>query len=152
MQQILQKLDLAAPSSTDTTFSDVNQRGHALRLSVAGALDIATADSLSNVAIRALHLPVRVLVLDIYGVTFCGAAGVSALFEILDAASNTGTRLVLTGVQPPVRSVFDLVGLNRMIPILARREELCTAANRQTSNGGQAARPEMNQPGSSRAA
>jgi anti-sigma B factor antagonist len=122
MQQILKNLYLTPVSTTgfsDAAPFEADHRGHAVRLSVAGELDIATMDSLSNVAIGALRLPVRVLILDLYEVTFCGAAGVNALIKILQAASDAGTRLVLTGLQPPVRQVLDLVGLTAMIPLLA---------------------------------
>jgi anti-sigma B factor antagonist len=124
MQQILQDLYLtpsSSPSPADAASWTANHRGHAVRLSVAGELDIATVDSLTRVAIGALQLPVRVLILDIHGVTFCGAAGVTALVQIQQASSQAGSRLVLTGIQPPVKHVLDLVGLSAMIPILATR-------------------------------
>jgi anti-anti-sigma factor len=124
MQQILKHLHLTSSSTSpsDTASCNADHRGHAVRLSVAGELDIATVDSLSNAAIGALQLPVGVLVLDIHAVTFCDAAGVNALVKIQRAASEAGTRLVLTGIQPPVSLVLDLVGLSAMIPLLATRE------------------------------
>lgn len=122
MQQILKDLYLTPSSSpADAAPWTANHRGHAVRLSVAGALDIATVDSLTRVAVGALKLPVRVLILDIHGVTFCGAAGVTALVQIQQASSRAGSRLVLTGIQPQVKHVLDLVGLSAMIPILATR-------------------------------
>jgi anti-sigma B factor antagonist len=125
MQQLLKTLYLtpnSRTSPTDASPCEADHRGHAVRLSVTGELDIATVDSLTNVAIGALRLPVRVLILDLYDVTFCGAAGVTALVKIQRAASEAGTRLVLTDVQPPVRQVLDLVGLTAMIPVLATRK------------------------------
>lgn len=119
MQQILENLYLE-PSTSQSQVSaepyEGHHRGHAVRLSVFGELDLATVDSLSHAAIGALRLPVRVLVLDIHGVTFCGAAGVSALIQIWQAAAETGTRLILTGVQPSVNRVFDLVGFSATLP------------------------------------
>jgi anti-sigma B factor antagonist len=106
---------------SDTASFNADHRGHAVRLSVSGELDIATADSLSNVAIGALQLPVGVLVLDIHAVTFCDAAGMNALVKIQQAVSEAGN-LVLTGIQPPVSLVLDLVGLSAMIPLLVTRE------------------------------
>jgi anti-sigma B factor antagonist len=119
MQQILENLYLrpsSSPSQVSPEPYDGHRRGHAVRLSVSGELDLATVDSLSHAAIGALRLPVRILVLDIHGVTFCGAAGISTLIKIRQAAAETGTRLVLTGIQPPVASVFDLVGFSAMLP------------------------------------
>ena len=112
--------EIPASTTAGADGHGAEHRGHAVRLSVAGDLDIATVDSLSSVAIGALRLPARVLVLDLDGVTFCGAAGVSALITIQRAAAAAGARLVLTGVRPPVRRVLDLVGLTALIPLLAR--------------------------------
>ena len=122
MQQILESLFLTPRSSTqvsDASSGQADHRGHAVRLSVGGELDIATVDSLRHAAIGALQLPVRVLILDLHGVTFCGAAGVNALVEIQRAASEAGTPLVQTGIQPPVAHVLELVGLASMIPFPA---------------------------------
>jgi anti-anti-sigma factor len=121
MQQILD--DLRSTPNTGTAPCEdasctTDHRGHAVRLSVAGELDLATVDSLTRVAIGALRLPVRVLVLDMHGVTFCDAAGVGALLRIQRSAAEVGTRLVLAGIRPAVRRVLDLVGVHRMIPFL----------------------------------
>jgi stage II sporulation protein AA (anti-sigma F factor antagonist) len=121
LQQILKNLYLTPNSGTilpDDTSSEADCRGHAVRLSVTGELDIATVDSLNDMAIGALRLPVKVLILDFFGVTFCGAAGIGALVKIQRAAAEAGTRLVLSGVQPPVRRVLELVGLGAMIPVV----------------------------------
>jgi anti-anti-sigma factor len=102
MQQVLKNLYLTPGSTTGPTYAgpfEADHRGHAVRLSVTGELDIATVDSLSDVAIGALRLPVRVLILDLYEVTFCGAAGVNALIKILRAASDARTRLVAAVVR-----------------------------------------------------
>jgi anti-sigma B factor antagonist len=118
MRQILTTLHLTPRPNvelSDATPADVHHRGHAFRLSVAGELDIATVDALTNVAVNALLLPVRVLVLDFDGVTFCGAAGITALVKIHGVAAEAGTPFVLTGVRPPVGRVLDLVGLSTMV-------------------------------------
>ena len=138
MQQILENLYLgpsSSPSQSRTEHSKADHRGHAIRLSVTGELDIATVDSLSQVAIGALRLPVRVLVLDIHGVTFCGAAGVSTLIKIRQAASETGTRLVLAGIQPQVNRVLDLVGFSAMVQPLAGGKGSPTKADVGASQG-----------------
>jgi anti-anti-sigma factor len=118
-------------NSCDDASCRTDHRGHAVRLCVTGDLDLATADSLSRVAIGALGLPGRVLVLDLHGVTFCDAAGVNALLRIHRAGSDTGSRLVLTGIQPAVRHVLDLVGLSRTLPIADPRPVRPTGTDRR---------------------
>jgi anti-sigma B factor antagonist len=100
----------------------IDRSDHLIRLSVTGDLDMATADSFTVAAVSALRLPIRVLVLDLGGVAFCGAAGVSALVKICRVAMKAGARLVLTNVQPHVRRVLDVVGMSAMIPIAPNRE------------------------------
>jgi anti-sigma B factor antagonist len=122
MQQFLENLYLKPSSNPGRVIAgpyEGDHRGHAVRLSVSGELDIATVDSLSHAAIGALRLPVRILVLDMHGVTFCGATGISTLIKIRQAAAETGTCLVLTGVQPSVARVFELVGFSAMVAPLA---------------------------------
>ena len=106
--------------SGQLTFT-VDRRDHEARLAVAGDFDLATQDSLCLAAADVLHPPIRALLLDLDGVSFCGAAGVTALISIHRAAANAGVRLVLTGIQPQVRRVLDLVGTSGVIPIARTR-------------------------------
>jgi anti-anti-sigma factor len=96
---------------------------------VAGELDIATVDQLTQVAIGALRLPVDVLILDFGEVSFCGAAGVGALVKIHRVARQTGISLVLTRVQPRVRHVLDIVGVSVVIPIERASKTRCWNAD-----------------------
>jgi anti-anti-sigma factor len=107
--------------SSDLSFK-IYHRDRSTRLTVAGEIDIATADSLTDVALRALRRPARVLLLDLSGVSFCGAAGVSSLLEIHHAARDARINLVLTCIQPHVRRILDLVGASAVIPIADPRE------------------------------
>jgi len=100
----------------------IDYRDHLACLAVTGELDMATVDSLTDAAIGALQLPVRVLVLDLGGVSFCGAAGVSALITIRRVAAPTGIRVVLTSIQPHLRRVLDIVGMSAVIPIVPIRK------------------------------
>jgi anti-anti-sigma factor len=99
----------------------VDRRDHEARLAVAGEFDLATLDSLCLAAADVLHPPIRALLLDLDGVSFCGAAGVTALIKIHRAATHAGIRLVLTGIQPQVRRVLDLAGTSCVIPIARTR-------------------------------
>ena len=107
----------------------IDHRGRQARLAVAGELDIATVDQLTQVAIGALRLPVDVLVLDFGGLSFCAAAGVGALIKIHRVARQTGISLVLTRVQPRVRHVLDIVGVSVVIPIERASKTRCWNAD-----------------------
>ena len=121
--------------SSDLSFK-IDHRDRSIRLTVAGEIDIATADSLTDVALRALRRPARVLLLDLSGVSFCGAAGIRSLLEIHHAARDARINLVLTCIQPHVRRVLDIVGTSAVIPIAdpARPCTRMTAGPAQCSN------------------
>jgi anti-anti-sigma regulatory factor len=61
------------------------------------------------------------LLLDLDGVGFCDAAGVTALIKLHQAATQAEIRLVLTGLRPQVRRVLDLTGTSGLIPIAYAR-------------------------------
>ena len=107
-------------SRAGLTFS-LDRRDHEVRLAVAGELDMATQGELCAAAADVLQPPVRALLLDFSGVTFCGAAGVTSLLAIRRAAADAEIRLVLTGTQPSVRRVLDLLGTSALIPIAHTR-------------------------------
>jgi anti-sigma B factor antagonist len=128
-------------SRSDGPSFPIDHRNHAVRLSVAGELDIATADSLTAATSAALRLPLRVLLLDLNGVTFCGAAGAGVLLEIYRNAMRNGTRLVLTNIQPHVRQILDIVGVGGVIPIVPTRKTTPRRAGSKTATPQQRSTP-----------
>src|SRR5258705_1307911 len=120
-------------SRSDGPSLPIDHRYHAVRLSVSGELDVTTADSLTAATSAALRLPLRVLVLDLNGVSFCGEAGAGALLEIHRNAMRTGTRLVLTNIQPHVRQILDIVGVGGVIPIVPTRRSTRRRAGSKTA-------------------
>jgi len=107
--------------SSDLSFM-FDHRRRSVRLTVTGELDIATVDSLTDVAIGALRRPARVLLLDLSGVSFCGAAGISSLLKIHRAAGQARINLVLTCIPPHVRRILDIAGTTAVIAIADPRE------------------------------
>lgn len=116
-------LHLIPPSTTQQAGLTFNlaRRDHEVCLAVAGELDLATHSSLTAAATEVLHPPVRALLLDLGEVSFCGAAGVTSLLTIRRAAADAEIRLVLTGLQPSVRHVLDLLGTSALIAIAHTR-------------------------------
>jgi anti-sigma B factor antagonist len=121
-------LDSSPPGRLSLT---LDHRDYHTRLAVTGECDISTVASLVDAASGALRRPGRMLVLDLGGVTFCDAAGVSALFTIYRCAASAGISLVLARVQPPVRRVLDVVGASAFLPTLNPENAEC--APRATS-------------------
>jgi anti-anti-sigma factor len=93
------------------------------RLRARGELDAAAVGILS----AALHDPAwprrRFVSLDLSAVTFCDAAGLSALLSAHQDFAARGGRLVLCEVPPGVRRVMHIVGLDAVLfdPLAAGR-------------------------------
>ena len=87
-------------------------------VSVRGELDIATAEQaytfISDV-IDAWPTPVSV---DLSGLTFCDASGLSVLAKIARHAREAGRQLRLTAARPSLLKIMRITGLDRAFPEL----------------------------------
>jgi len=87
-------------------------------VSVAGELDIATAEQayvyLSDV-IDAWPAPVSV---DLSGLTFCDASGLGVLVRTARHARQAGRQLRLTAARPSLLKIMRITGLDRAFPEL----------------------------------
>jgi len=59
------------------------------------------------------------LVIDLSGVPYMDSSGVATLVEAMQAARKSSTRLVLCGLQPKVRSIFEIARLDTVFTIVA---------------------------------
>jgi anti-sigma B factor antagonist len=82
------------------------------RMVVFGEVDAATADQLQNAVIDVLrrHRPPRID-MDVRGITFLGAAGISALVQCQADARQLECRIRLIGTPPVVYRVLQITGL-----------------------------------------
>ena len=96
------------------TFSVDHHLRYQTCFAVTGEIDITTADSLANAATDALRPWTRLLILDLAGVSFCGAAGINALITIHRTAVAAGASLALANASPRVQRLLDLVDMNAM--------------------------------------
>ena len=87
-------------------------------VSMAGELDIATAEqaySYISEVIDGRSAPVTV---DLSGLTFCDASGLGALARIARHARQAGRQLMLTSVRPSLLKIMRITGLDRVFPEL----------------------------------
>ncbi|HVJ87940.1 MAG TPA: STAS domain-containing protein [Caulifigura sp.] len=92
-----------------------------------GRLDAVTSPELGKVLTELTAEPGARIVLDFSSSPFVASAG---LRVIVATAKKTmaGGRLVLCGITPLVRQVFDLAGLDRIMKILNTSQEALAAA------------------------
>jgi len=100
-------------------------------LAVQGELDLVTADSLYVRAWAAIHRPARLLLLDLAGVSFCDARGLSALVRIANDADAAGCGYGLIAPGPNVMAVLRITGLDNRLPVFATMDQICTGRDQE---------------------
>lgn len=92
-------------------------------MTVQGELDLATADCLYQRGRAAIGCHARLLLLDLVGLSFCDACGLSAFVRIANEAQAAGCRYGLVAPQPLVVKMLRITGLNARLPVFATTEE-----------------------------
>ena len=95
---------------------------------VVGRLDSANAPKLQERIAALMDAGNASLVLDLAKVEYISSAGFRSLLLLARQATQTRCRLVLCGLTPKVRRLFDLGGFLDILPIAASREEGVAAA------------------------
>jgi anti-anti-sigma factor len=95
---------------------DVEQRGPAVVLRVAGELDLATTPVLSRACATALRSAPPVLVIDLSGVTFLASVGMSVIVATHDAGGEHTSVRVVSGSRQTMRPI-QVTGLDSLLSI-----------------------------------
>jgi anti-anti-sigma factor len=97
---------------------------HPLLAAVAGDVDIATANSMSQAVIAALDdAPGSGVVLDFTNVGFMDSSGLRAVLDIARRLDMGTASLVLLSPNRPVRKLLSLAGLDERMPIATTLED-----------------------------
>jgi anti-sigma B factor antagonist len=92
-------------------------------LRVRGELDLATADSLYLRCRTAIRRHPRLLLLDLTGLSFCDASGLSAFVRIANEADAAGCGYGLIAPQPLVAKMLRITGLHQRLQVFATSDE-----------------------------
>ncbi len=82
-------------------------------------LDLATSEGVVEQGYAAIARPARLLLLDLTGLSFCDARGLSAFVRIANHADAAGCRFGLIAPRPPVAKVLRISGLDSRLPVFA---------------------------------
>jgi len=104
------ELDMEDAVPLGTLYLSSQKQDGTTTVTVTGEVDIATASQLRDYAEEALRPAPRRLVIDMGGVSFFAAAGISVLSALADSAAGHGTELLLGEVSPAVTRVLLAVG------------------------------------------
>ncbi len=86
-------------------------------LAVSGELDVASAPMLRTHVGFALGRRPAHLILDLAGLRFCDAAGLSVFAMARNAAIRDGASLALAAVPRPVTRLLRMTGMNRVLDV-----------------------------------
>ena len=90
-------------------------------------LDISNAPEFKKAVWPLAEIGLRV-VLDLHHIQFMDSAGCGVLLVWSRHLAQAGSTLTICGVSRPVRTLFDLVRLDRIVKMAATREELVTTS------------------------
>src|SRR5436309_9988348 len=111
----------------DTTIRHTEPLSDGLCVALGGEIDLGTSPALrAGLMDIAASRPQR-LVVDLSGVPYMDSSGVATLVEALQQQRRHQGKLVLCGLQPKVRSIFEIARLNMVFTIVNDLEAAKTA-------------------------
>jgi anti-anti-sigma factor len=97
---------------------EAKRRGGVAQIALAGELDMSATFQLEPELDRLLDArDVREIVLDLGDVEFVDSSGMGLLMATLDRTRESNTRVALVSVRPEVRRVFQIAGLDEVLPL-----------------------------------
>jgi anti-sigma B factor antagonist len=91
-----------------------------------GRIDSQGGIALSEKIAEVIPQPEQLWVIDLLKVDFMDSSGLVSLVKALKTARQSGCRLVLCNVQPPVRLVLELTQLDSVFEIFETYEKIFT--------------------------
>jgi anti-sigma B factor antagonist len=88
-----------------------------------GEIDLHYAPVLRSLLQGKVHSRCRALVMDLGSVTFIDSSGLAAIIEYFRDSGECNGVLCLTGLNETLRTIFEIVRLDKVIPIYATRAE-----------------------------
>lgn len=88
-----------------------------------GRLDAVTVPDLDAILDEQLRSGHMQLVLDLAGVTYLSSSGLRALLRARKLAQAGGGDVVLCGMSPRVREVFEMIGFTSLFRVFERATE-----------------------------
>ena len=87
-------------------------------VSIAGELDIATAEQVYSYLSEVIDGRTAPVTVDLSGLTFCDASGLGVLARAARNARQKGRQLALASARPSLLKIMRITGLDRALPEL----------------------------------
>lgn len=115
--------------------STSEQIGSALILCVEGKLNGGNAAELEAEILGHLNDGVYQLVLDLSAMSYISSAGLRVVLVAAKRLKQSAGELVLCGLQPAVREVFDMSGFLAILNVVGTREQALSRLNAESDQG-----------------
>jgi anti-anti-sigma factor len=86
-------------------------------LCLGGEIDLHFAPTLRTLLRAKAREKCPALLLDLSGVDFIDSVGLAAILEYLRDATDGGAQFCIGGLSEPLRLIFDVVGLGKVMPV-----------------------------------
>ena len=107
----------------DQVITDIQKTEGGAYVALAGEIDLSRSPVLRQGLMELVQArPVR-LVGDLADVPYMDSSGVATLLEALQQQRRTGGRMILCGLQPKVRSIFEIARLDMVFTIVEDKEK-----------------------------
>lgn len=103
-----------------------------------GPIDARNVEALRTAVEGARGRGVRAVVLDLTEVRYINSLGLSALINLSDAMAFDGGELLLAAAAPKVKIVYELMGLEAVLPLHRSVRAAAAAAVRRSLSRGRA--------------
>jgi len=94
-------------------------RGDRTIITVTGRLDAATAPGLDDTLNGIIAQGTTALVFDFSGLSYISSAGLRVLLSARKKVQPRNGTVMLCGLQPFVREVFEMTGFTRIFPVVS---------------------------------
>jgi anti-sigma B factor antagonist len=88
-------------------------------VSMPAELDLTTSEGVVAQGCEAIARSAWLVLLDLTGLSFCDARGLSAFVRIANQADAAGCRFGLIAPRPPVAKILRISGLDSRLPVFA---------------------------------
>lgn len=95
----------------------------AVVLQVTGDVDFSNSPELRQALLSVLQPGPARLIVDLAGVSYMDSSGVATLVEALQVQRRHGRQVVLCGLQPKVKGIFEIARLNMVFTIAGDRRQ-----------------------------
>jgi anti-sigma B factor antagonist len=99
------------------TFSRSHEPGGPVVLHVTGEVDHHTAPLLRGALAEIADISDGGVLVDLSGLRYCDSTGITVLVTAHHRAVAAGSAFGITGLHPDLARVFEIVGIDRVIPL-----------------------------------